>query len=130
MNATNLVSGVNTAPQLNGEVSGARHLALDELVAAIVRDGKPVTVWQAAMRLGDGFAGQVSSAFHELTAEGTLAEFRVGFINYYAPPRVALTGKGPTLGTIILDSLKGPFLSCKYRLMGKLRGLNGCSPPR
>ncbi len=130
MNATNLVSGVNTAARLNGEVGGARHLVFDELVAAIVDEGKPVTVWQAAMRLGDGFTGQLSSALHELTAEGTLAKFRVGFINYYAPPRVALTGKGPALGTIILDSLIGPFLSCKYRLMGKPRGSNECSPLR
>ena len=130
MNATNLVSGVNTAAQLNGEASGARHLLLDELVAAIVYEGKPVTVWQAAMRLGDGFAGQVSSVFRERTSEGTLAKFRVGFINYYAPPRVALTGEGPTLRAIILDSLEGPFLSCKYRLMGKPRGSNECFPLR
>ncbi len=130
MAITNPVPGVTTTAQVNGEVSGARRLSLDELVATIIYEGKPVTVWQAAMRLGEGFAEQVSATFDERTAEGTLAKFRVGFINYYAPPRVALTEKDPALRTIILDSLKSPFLSCRYKVMGKLKGTNKCSQPR
>ena len=130
MITTKLVPRVTTTTQVNGEVSGARRLSLDELVTTVIYEGKPVTVWQAAMRLGDGFVEQVSATFDERTAEGTLAKFRVGFINYYAPPRVALTEKGPALRAIILDSLKIPFLSCRYKVMGKLKGTNKCSQTR
>ncbi len=62
-----------------------------------------------------------------LATEGILARFRAGFNNYYAPTEVALTGEEPALRAIISDSLKSLFLSCRYKVIGKLKGASKCS---
>ena len=127
MAITSLVLRITTSAQVNNGVGSFRHLLVDKLVTVILYEGNPVTVWGVATRLGDCYAEQVLAILDELTAEGTLARFRAGFSNYYASPRVALTEKGPTLRTIISDSLKSLFLSCRYKLISKLKGASKCS---
>ena len=127
MVTTSLVPKITTNAQVNDEVGSFRHLLVDKLVTIILSEGKSVTVWGVATRLGDCCAEQVLAILDELTAEGTLARFRAGFSNYYASPRVALTEKGPALRTVISDSLKSLFLSCRYKVIGKLKGASKCS---
>lgn len=103
---------------------------VDARVRALLKEEKPVTAWEVAAKLGAGYIKQVSAVLDRLTTEGSLARFRAGFNNYYALPRVALTGKEPTLITIISDSLKGLFLGCRYEVMRKLKGTNKCSPTK
>ena len=85
------------------------HLA-DDQVKSVLDSGRPVTVWEVAVKFGKDYVKQVSAILDELTARGILARFRAGFINYYASPNAALTGNEPTLRTIISDSVKNLFL--------------------
>ena len=121
MATASLVPKASTSVYVNDEVAGLRRLLVDNLMPIIIYDGKPVTFWEIVTKLEEGYIEQASAIFDELTAEGTLARFRAGFINYYASPRVVLTQKGPALRTIILDSLKSLFLSCRYKVMGKIK---------
>lgn len=127
MSTVGLVSGINSRVYPNDETGDSHRLSVDELVALIVYEGKPVTIWQAVIRLGDGNAERVSATFDVRTEEGTLAKFRVGYISYYAAPMVALTARGPSLRTILFDLLRNPFLSCRYKVVNKLKRKNKCS---
>lgn len=121
MNTVGLVSGVDSKVYANEGTGYSHRLSVDELVDQIVDEEKPVTIWQAVTRLGDSNAERVSATFNARTDEGTLAKFRVGYISYYAAPMVALTARGPSLRTIIADLLKNPFLSCRYKVVNKLK---------
>lgn len=79
-----------------------------------------MTIWAVADRLGDGHGEFTASTVRELTATGKLARFRVGLAEYYASPRVVLTGSGPSLGTVIADSVTGIILSNRRRLSRRL----------
>ncbi len=127
MVTTSLVPKITTSAEVNDEVGSFRHLLVDKLVTIILYEGKPVTIWGVVTRLGDCYAEQVLAILDELTAEETLAKFKVGFINYYASPRAALIEKGPALRTIISDSLKSLFSSYRYKVIGKLEGASKCS---
>ena len=116
MATTSPVSKITTSPHVNDELGSFHDLSADELATIILYQGKPVTAWELAAKLGDGYAGQASVILDGLTAEGILARFRAGFNNYYALPRVAFTEKEPTLGAIVSDSLKSLLLGCRYRV--------------
>ena len=87
-----------------------RQFSVDELVILGLCERKPVTVWEVAAKLGNNCVGQASAVLDGLAVDGTLARFGVGFRDYYAPPKVALTGRGPSLGTVVSDSLKNLLL--------------------
>ncbi len=127
MNSVGIVSGIDSKVRSNSETVDSHRLSVDELVDLIVYEGKPVTIWQAVTRLGDSNAERVSATFKARTEEGILARFRVGYISYYAAPIVALTARGPSPRTIILDLLRNPFLSCRYRVVNKLKREDKCS---
>ncbi len=127
MSTVGLVSMIDSKVYPNDETGDSYRLLVDELVDLIVYEEKPVTIWQAVTRLGVSNAERVSATFDARTEEGTLAKFRVGYISYYAAPMVALTARGPSLRTILLDLLRNPFLSCRYKLVNKLKRENKCS---
>lgn len=122
MATTSLIPRITTNAQVNNEVRSIRDLSVEQLATTILYEGKPVSVWQVTAKLENGCTEQASAILDKLTAKGTLARFRAGFSNYYASPRVALTEKGPALGTVISDSLKSLFLGCQCKVMGKLKG--------
>ncbi len=126
MATTSRIQKITTSADVNGEVGSFRNLSLGELVTIILYEGKPLTVWEVAAKLGDGYDEQASTILDALTARGTLARFRAGFSYYYALPRVALTGQEPTLRAIMSDSLNSLFLTCQYKVMKKLKGTNKC----
>lgn len=110
MVATRLVPKITKNAHHDGEV-GANQIPLaDDQLKSLLDSGKPITVWEVAVKFGKDYVKQVSAILDELTARGILARFRVGFVNYYAPPNVALTGDEPTLRTVISDSVKSLFL--------------------
>ncbi len=82
---------------------------------------QPVPLWRVAARLGDSRGDRALSVLEELTAAGKLATFRAGLTEYYASPRVALTGRGPGLGTVIADSVAGLVLRNRHRWARRLR---------
>ena len=127
MTTTGLIPRITASACLNDEVGRLPNPLVDELVTIILGQREPVTVWEVATKLGDGYAGQASAILNGLTANGLLARFKSGFNNYYASPKVALTSQKPTLRTIISDSFKRLFLSCRYKVMQKLRETNKCS---
>jgi hypothetical protein len=94
----------------------------DEPLRTIVNDGKPVTVWEVAARSRERYIKQTTAILDELTTERCLAKFRVGFNDYYALPKAALTMDKPDLITVISDSLKSLLLTLRYKLMMKPKG--------
>ena len=82
---------------------------LERVQRIILGEGKPLTVQKVIARLGDGYAEHASAILDRLVAWGVLAKFGAGFNNYYGSPREVLTGKEPTLGTVVLDSVKRLF---------------------
>ncbi|MEE8414295.1 MAG: hypothetical protein V3R96_07065 [Dehalococcoidales bacterium] len=127
MSTTTPAQGNVSGIPMNNEPADPQQVYLDKLMNSITCDGKPVTVWQMVSRLGNVDAGMVSAAFNKLTGEGTLAKFRVGFLNYYAPPIVALTGNGPTLRTIILDLFRNSVFRFRYAVVPRLKRVDNCS---
>ena len=93
-----------------------RESPADQMATVKLCGRKPMTVWEVAARLGDDHAERTSTILERLTANGTLARFRVGLSDYYATPKEALTGHGPGSGTIITNSLKNVLLGCRYRM--------------
>lgn len=89
----------------------------ESTLTAMLREERPITLWAVAARLGDSGGERALSAIEELTAAGKLARFRAGLMEYYASPRVALTGSGPSLGTVIADSVTGLILRNRRRLV-------------
>jgi hypothetical protein len=80
-------------------------VSLKELVSAGVFEGKPVTVRQVATLTGGDV--KMTGLALELQAEkGMLARFKIGSIEYYAAPAVALGGKGPSPIRIIKDEFR------------------------
>lgn len=120
MATTSPIPEAATSALANDKAGSSRDLLVDKLVTIILYERKPVTVWEVAAKLGEGYAEQASVILDGLTAEGVLARFRAGLNNYYAPPKVALTRQEPALGTVISDSLKSLFLSRQYKSMRKV----------
>jgi hypothetical protein len=112
---TNLLHEITTSTYMNDKVRSVHNLLVEQLVTMMLHDGKPVTAWDVSRKFGDDYAKQAPAILDRLTNEGALIRFKVGFINYYAPPTAAfardLVSEGPTLGTIVLDSLKS-LLPC------------------
>ena len=121
MATTSPIHKTTESAHVDDEVRTIRGLLVDELATIILHEGTPVTVWEVAAELGDGYTEQASAILDGLTTKVILARFRVGCNNYYAPPTLALTEKGPTLKAIISNSLKGLFLSCRYKLARHLK---------
>lgn len=100
----------------------APHLGDGEsTLTAMLLTEHPMTFWGVAARLGDSHGERAWSAIEELTAAGKLARFRAGLTEYYASPLVALTGSGPSLGTVIADSVTGLVLRNRRRLARRSR---------
>lgn len=118
---TRLLSKITKSAHLDGEVEAIRMFSVNEQVKSLLDEGKPVTVWELAAKLGNGNAEQVSAILDGLTDEGVLARFRAGFNNYYTLPEVALTGDGPPLRTVISDSVKNLFLGTRYKVATHLK---------
>ena len=110
MATTMLIPKVVTNLQVNDGFEKFRHFSVDELVTSRPCERKPVTVWEVAAKMENNDVEQASALLEELAADGTLARFKVGFSHYYASPKVALTGRGPTLPTVVSDSLKNLLL--------------------
>jgi len=121
MVTTSVGPKITTNAHENNKTRTFHDLLADQLMTMILHDGKPVTAWEVAPKLGDGYAEQASAILDGLTAEGILARFRAGFNDYYASPTVALTMKEPTPVTVILDSLKSLFLSHRYKVLRRLK---------
>jgi hypothetical protein len=116
------IRATHTTPKMahaGDEAGNIRDLLADEQVKTVLYEGKPVTVWEVATRLGNIYIEQVSAILDGLTSEGILSRFRAGFNNYYAPPKVALTGEEPTFKTVISDSVKDLFLNLRYKAARK-----------
>lgn len=118
---TRLLSKITKSAHLDGEVEAIGVPSVNKQVKSLLDEGKPVTVWELATKLGNGNAEQASAILDGLTAEGVLARFRAGFNNYYALPEVALTGDGPTLRTVISGSVKNLFLDTRYKVATHLK---------
>ena len=71
---------------------------------------KPVTLWQVAAELGEDRAERASVILEGLMANGALARYRAGLSDYYAAPREALTGHGPSPAAVLVDSLRSLVL--------------------
>ena len=93
---------------------------VDGQVASILLGAKPVTVWDIVARLGNDYTEQVLDILNRSAAEGILCRFRVGFNNYYASPKVALTMRKPSLRNVISHSMKDLFLSLQHKVSRKL----------
>lgn len=89
----------------------------ESTLTAMLREEHPMTLWAVAARLGDSRGERALSAIEELTAAGKLARFRAGLTEYYASPMVALTGSGPSFGTMIADSVIGLVMRNRRRLV-------------
>lgn len=88
----------------------------DEQVILGICQRKPITIWEVAAKMGGNNVRQASALLEGLTANGTLAKFKVGFNDYYASPKVALTRRGPTFRTVVSDSLKNLLLGFRYKV--------------
>ncbi len=118
MVTTELSPRVTRSAHLDGEVGVVQILSINEEVKLLLEGGKVVTAWRLAAKLGNGSVGQVSVILDRLTDEGVLARFRAGLNNYYALPKVALTGAEPNLRAVVSDSLRSLLLSRRYRMAG------------
>lgn len=107
--------------RLDSTVGIHQVISVDDQVKSLVAVGKPITAWEVAVQTGSGHTEQVSSILDGLTARGVLARFRAGFIDYYALPKIALTGAEPTPGTIIADSLQSLFLGLRCKVISKMK---------
>ena len=99
---------------------------ISEVTEILLSVAKPMTVWEVTSRLGDDYAKQVAAVLDELTTAGILVRFRAGLNNYYATPEVALTEEEPQLRNIMSDSLKSLLMLWRYKVMGKMSGVNTC----
>ena len=89
----------------------------ESTLTAMLREEHPMTFWGVAARLGDSRGERALSAIEVLAAAGKLARFRAGLTEYYASPMVALTGSGPSFGTMIADSVIGLVMRNRRRLV-------------
>jgi hypothetical protein len=80
-------------------------VSLKELISAGVFEGRPVTVRQVASVTGRDLE-TAALALEQQSEKGMLARFRIGSIEYYAAPAVALAGRGPSLIRIITDGVR------------------------
>lgn len=118
---TRLLPKITKSAHLDTSSCIIQKLSVDEQVKTLLDGGKPVTVWEVVAKSGNGYAEQVSAILEGLTDKGTLARFRLGFNNYYASPKVALTGEEPTPIATMTDSLKNLLLSCRYKASRHLK---------
>ncbi len=116
-----LADTVGTAADASGDPHAAHSGDRESTMTALLREERPMTLWGVAVRLGDSRGERALSVIEELTAAGKLARFRAGLTEYYASPRVALTGSGPSLGTVIADSVTGLVLRNRRRLARRTR---------
>jgi hypothetical protein len=116
MAGVGLADAVGTAAHTSGDPHAAHCGDGESTLIAMLRGEHPMTLWAVAARLGDSYGERALSVIEELTAAGKLARFRAGLTEYYASPRVALTGSGPSLGTVIADSVTGLILRNRRRL--------------
>ena len=124
MPTTSLIDKTGKRAHFKHEAGGIPSPLANELVKTILSQGKPVTAWEVAARLGEDCDEQVLTTLDELTAVGILVRFRAGLNHYYASPKVALTEEEPLLRNIMSDSLKSLLLLWRYRVTGKLNGTN------
>lgn len=92
---------------------------VDGQVKSLFDEGKPLTVWKVTAKSGGSYTERIAVVLDRLTTEGILAKFRAGFNNYYALPKVALTGEEPALRTLISDSMKNWFPSLRHKATSK-----------
>ena len=104
---------------INEDGQGCTEEKVDNRVKSLFDEGKPLTVWKVAAKSGNSYTERIAAVLDRLTTKGTLAKFRVGFNNYYALPKVALTGEEPTLRTLISDSVKNWFPSFRHKATNK-----------
>lgn len=121
MAGVGLADAVGTVADTSGDTDAAHCGDGESTVTAMLREEQPMTLWGVAARLGDSRGECALSVIEELTAAGKLARFRAGLTEYYASPRVALTGPGPSLGTVIADSVTGLVLRYRRRLARRSR---------
>ncbi len=95
-------------------------LSDDEVLAVLLCEDRPATVWEVARYIGDGGVDRAAEILASLTARGALACYRAGLSRYYAAPRLALTDRGPALPTVIGDTLKEMTLGWRYHLVKHL----------
>jgi len=124
MPTTSLIDKIGKRAHFKDEAGGISNPLANELVKTILSQGKPVTAWEVAARLGENCDEQVLTILDELTAVGILVRFRAGLNHYYASPKVALTEEEPLLRNIMSDSLKSLLLLWRYKVTGKLSGTN------
>lgn len=124
MPITSLIDKIGKRAHFKDEAGGISSPLANELVKTILSQGKPVTAWEVAARLGEDCDEQVLTTLDELTAVGILVRFRAGLNHYYASPKVALTEEEPLLRNIMSDSLKSLLLLWRYKVTGKLNGTN------
>ena len=119
MAGTKVYCSTTGAVRLDGAVEAHQEISVDEQIKSLVDVGKPVTAWEVASQIESGHTERVLRVLNGMSARGLLARFRAGFIDYYALPRVALTGAGPAPGTVIADSLKSLLEKLRYKVIGK-----------
>ena len=102
----NTIRQIDNTPEVN----------VDHTVTVMLCEQRPVTIRDVAARLGDRRTERASAILERLTANGTLARFKAGLSEYFAVPKEALIGDGPSKGTIIADSVRNVLLECRYRL--------------
>ena len=120
MDKNRLLRRIAKGVRLDSAVGVHQVISVDDRVKSLISVGKPVTAWEVVAQTGYDHAERVSSVLDELTDRGVLVRFRAGFIDYYALPKIALTGAEPTAGTVIADSLKSLFLNLRCKVISKL----------
>ncbi len=110
MATVGLANAVGTEAGTTDQTDAVHRGDGESALMAVLREEHPMTLWGVAARLGDSRGERARSVIEGLTAAGKLARFRAGLTEYYALPRVALTGYGPGLGTVIADSVTGIVL--------------------
>ena len=121
MVVTRLFPKVTKGTDLDSEIGVVCMDSVDKRVISLLEKGKPITAWEVIANLGGSHVERISAILDGLTAEGVLARFRAGLNNYYALPRVALTGEEHTPKAAISDSLKSLFLSCQDKMLRHLK---------
>jgi len=119
MTTTKLLRQITENTHPDGENGGIEMLSVDGQLKSMLHSGKPVTIRKIAAKLGNGHAEQISATLDRWTTEGILFRFRVGLNYYYAPLKVALTVREPTLRSALSDSVKNLFIRLQYKATGK-----------
>ncbi len=101
----------------NDGIGALREVSADQLVTVRLCERKPVTLWQVAAELGEDRAKRASVIVEGLMANGALARYRAGLSDYYAAPREALTGHGPSPTAVLVDSMRSLVLGCRSRVV-------------